>query len=78
MVETTTTVRFDPATNEKLKELARTTHRPESFYIRQMVDENIDRMLYEYGILQDREDLRAGRLETISLDEMRKLSAVAD
>ena len=31
-----------------------------------MIESIIDRVGYEYGILQDAEDYRAGRLETVS------------
>lgn len=35
------------------------------------LQESIDRFEYEYGILKDIEDYRAGRLETYSIDEVR-------
>ena len=40
--------------------------------------ESIDRLEYEYGILKDIEDYRAGRLETYSLDEVRAHCGLED
>ncbi|MEE0019328.1 MAG: hypothetical protein UFN42_09955 [Collinsella sp.] len=38
----------------------------------------IDRFEYEYGILKDIEDYRAGRLETYSIDEVRAHCGLAN
>jgi len=35
--------------------------------------DSIDQFEYEYGILKQVEDFRAGRLETYSLDEVREM-----
>lgn len=40
--------------------------------------ESIDRLEYEYGILKDVEDYRAGRLEAVTLDELEESLGLAD
>lgn len=50
--------------------LAKQTGRTRSYYVNEALAESIDRLEYEYGILQQVEDYRAGRLETYSLDEV--------
>jgi RHH-type rel operon transcriptional repressor/antitoxin RelB len=37
-----------------------------------MLEFSIDRVEYEYGLMKDAEDYRAGRLETSSLADVRK------
>lgn len=77
-MSTTVSVQFDEETSAKLDELSRQANRPQSFYIKRLVRENIDRLLYENSIRQDCEDIDAGRIGTISLEELRKISDVAD
>lgn len=77
-MSTTVSVQFDEETSAKLAELSRQANRPQSFYIKRLVRENIDRLLYENSIRQDCEDIEAGRIGTISLEELRKISDVAD
>ena len=50
--------------------LAKETGKPRSYYINEALSESIDRLEYEYGILNKVENWRAGRLETVSLDEL--------
>ena len=38
----------------------------------------IDRLEYEYGLLKKVEDYRAGRLETVTLDELEESLGLAD
>ncbi|NMX11360.1 type II toxin-antitoxin system RelB family antitoxin [Mobiluncus mulieris] len=77
-MSTTVSVQFDEETSAKLDELSRQANRPQSFYIKRLVRENIDRLLYENSIRQDCEDIEAGRISTMSLEELRKISDVAD
>ena len=42
------------------------------------LSESIDRLEYEYGILKDIEDYRAGRLKTCSLDEVSEMLGLDD
>ncbi|WP_243381168.1 type II toxin-antitoxin system RelB family antitoxin [Schaalia turicensis] len=50
--------------------LASMTGRTKTYYLTQALAESIDRLEYEYGLMQKVEDWRAGRLETASLDEL--------
>lgn len=77
-MSSTVSVQLDEETSAKLDELSRKTNRPQSFCIEQLVSENIDRLLYENRILQDYKDIEAGQIGTMSLEELRKLSDVAD
>ncbi len=70
MSVTATSVRLSGETAEKLERLAEETGRSKSFYLRQAIESSIDRLAYEYGILADLEDVRRGRLSTVSLDEV--------
>lgn len=65
-------VRIREDLNARITRLAEETHRSRSFYINQAIDAALDQIEYEYGILKDIEDYRAGRLETYTLDEVKK------
>lgn len=66
-----TTLRLDPELEARYARLAAETGRSKSFYFNKALAGAIDQLEYEYGILKDVEDYRAGRLETYSLDEVR-------
>lgn len=51
--------------------LAKQTGRTRSYYVNEALASEIDRLEYEYGIMRQVEDYRAGRLKTYSLDEVR-------
>ncbi|WP_296137022.1 TraY domain-containing protein [uncultured Tessaracoccus sp.] len=67
---TPTSVELDPATSARLAALAARTGRSEAFYLRQALETHLDELEYVYGLAADVEDVRAGRLGTISLDEL--------
>lgn len=50
--------------------LASMTGRTKTYYLIQALAESIDRLEYEYNLMQKIEDWRAGRLQTVSLDEL--------
>lgn len=50
--------------------LASMTGRTKTYYLIQALAESIDRLEYEYSLMQKIEDWRAGRLQTVSLDEL--------
>ena len=50
--------------------LASMTGRTKTYYLTQALAESIDRLEYEYSLMQKIEDWRAGRLQTVSLDEL--------
>ncbi len=66
-----TTVRLKDDIEARIKRLAVQTGRPQSFYINQMIEREIDRVEWEYSILSDVEAHRAGQLETVSNDELK-------
>ncbi len=68
-----TSVRLTPELEERLSRLADATGRTKTYYIKEAVSSSIDRMEYEYGILKDLEDYRAGRLESLSSQEVGEL-----
>ena len=58
--------------------LAVSTGRTKTFYMTKALSESIDRLEYEYGLLQQVEDWRAGKLETVTLDELEESLGLAD
>ena len=71
MATAVTSMRIPTDLNERYSRLAKETGRSRSFYVNEALQEAIGRFEYEYGILKDIEDYRAGRLETYSIDEVR-------
>ncbi|WP_297742297.1 TraY domain-containing protein [uncultured Tessaracoccus sp.] len=67
---TATSVRLDAETSARLAALAERTGRSQSFYLRQAVEQHLDELEHIYGLMADVEDVRAGRLATVSLDEL--------
>lgn len=65
-----TSVRLDAATSARLAALAERTGRSQSFYLRQAVEQHLDELEHVYGLVADVEAVRAGRLATVSLDEL--------
>nr|WP_076389167.1 ribbon-helix-helix domain-containing protein [Vaginimicrobium propionicum] len=68
--EKPTSVRLSARTMERLDDLAQRTGRSKSYYIRQAVEDSIDRLIWEYDVLSTVEEYRAGRLKTYTLDEV--------
>ncbi len=50
--------------------LAKSTGRTKTFYMTEALAAEIDRLECEYGLLKKVEDYRAGRLGTVTLDEL--------
>ena len=63
---------------DRYTRLAKDTGRPRSYYINEALAESIEKLEYEYGILRKVEDWRAGRLETVTLDELEESLGLAD
>lgn len=78
MATVLTAIRAPEDVMERYTRLAQETGRSRSFYINEALEESIDRLEYEYGILKDVEDYRAGRLETYSIDEVKAHCGLAD
>lgn len=58
--------------------LAKSTGREKTFYMTEALAAEIDRLEYEYGLLKKVEDYRAGRLETVTLDELEESLGLAN
>lgn len=58
--------------------LAKSTGRTKTFYMTEALAAEIDRLEYEYGLMKKVEDYRAGRLETVTLDELGESLGLAD
>lgn len=63
---------------DRYTRLAKDTGRPRSYYINEALFDSIERLEYEYGILRKVEDWRAGRLETVTLDDLEEDLDLAD
>lgn len=78
MATSVTSMRLPADLNERYSRLARETGRSRAYYFTEALEDAIDRLEYEYGILRKVEDWRAGRLETVSLDELEDDLGLAD
>lgn len=78
MATTSVALRTPEDITERYTKLAEETGRSRSFYMNKALSESIDRLEYEYGILKKVEDFRAGRLETVTLDELEESLGLAD
>lgn len=66
-----TSVRMSDTTAEKLDMLSRLTGRSKSYYLREAIESSIDQLLYEYTLLNEVEEIRAGKAKTYSLEEVK-------
>lgn len=64
--------------NARYDRLAKATGRTKTFYMTETLAAEIDRLEYEYGLMKKVEDFRAGRLETVTLDELEESLGLAD
>lgn len=78
MATTTAALRMPEDLAKRYDRLAKSTGRTKTFYMAEALSESIDRLEYEYGILKDIEDYRAGRLKTYSLDEVGEMLGLDD
>ena len=78
MATAVTSMRIPTGLNERYSRLAKGSSIYLGFYVNEALQEAIDRFEYEYGILKDIEDYRAGRLETYSIDEVRAHCGLAN
>lgn len=72
-MSTTVAIRLDDALAARYDELAKNTGRTKTFYMTQALEESIDTLEYIYNLRKQSEDWRAGKLETYTLDEARRL-----
>ena len=78
MATTTAALRIPEDLAARYSRLAESTGRTKTYYMVEALSESIDRLEYEYGILKKVEDFRAGRLETVTLDELEESLGLAD
>lgn len=73
-VAATSTVMIDVSQEllARYDRLAETTGRSREFLMNEAIEQSIDKLEYEFGLLKTVEDYRAGKLETYSLDEVRE------
>lgn len=78
MANAVTSMRIPAELNARYTALAEKTGRTRSFYLGKALSESIDRLEYEYGLMKKVEDYRAGKLETVTLDELEASLGLAD
>ena len=77
-MSTTTAIRLPEDLARRYDRLAKETGRTKTYYMAEALADSIDQLEYEYGILKQVEDFRAGRLETYSIDEVREHCGLED
>lgn len=65
-----TTVRLDPDIEARLDHLAKETGRSKSFYLKRLIEENLDDLEDIYLAERRLEELREGKSETVSAEEV--------
>lgn len=65
-------VKLDRNVEDRLHYLAKETGRTMSFYIREAIESKLDDLEDTYLAKKAREDLRAGKSETYTLEEVKK------
>ena len=70
MATTTAALRMPEDLANRYDRLAKSTGRTKTFYMTEALAAEIDRLEYEYGLMKKVEDFRAGKLETVTLDEL--------
>ena len=78
MATAVTSMRIPTELNARYSRLAKETGRSKSFYVNEALADSIDRLEYEYGLMKKVEDFRAGKLETVTLDELEESLGLAD
>lgn len=65
-----TAVRLPVDLVKRYDNLAKATGRSRTYYVTEALEESIAQLEYQYGLLKKVEDYRAGRLETVSIDQL--------
>lgn len=68
----TTTVRLPADLEARLTQVAEGTGRPKSYYLRSLLEENIERLEWELSLERKVSDIRAGKRQTYSLEEVER------
>ncbi len=72
-----TSVRLDPAIEQRLDHLAARTGRTKAFYLRELIVQGLDDLEDLYLAERELEDIRAGRIKTTPLAEVMKRHGLA-
>lgn len=78
MATATAALRLPEDLANRYDRLAKSTGRTKTFYMTEALAAEIDRLEYEYGLMKKVDDYRAGRLETVTLDELEESLGLAD
>lgn len=78
MTTTTAAFRMPEDLAKRYDRLAKETGRTKTYYMTEALADSIDRLEYEYGLRKKVEDFRAGKLETVTLDELEQNLGLAD
>ena len=77
MATATAALRLPEDLANRYDRLAKSTGRTKTFYMTEALAAEIDRLEYEYGLMKKVEDYRAGRLATVTLDELEESLGLA-
>ena len=64
----TTTVRLPEDIERRITELAESTQRSRSFYLREAIERALPQLEWEYGVAKRAQDVRSGRAQTVTLE----------
>ena len=73
MIDVPLHVSVPESLQERYSKLAENSGRTVYYYVKEALDRAINQLEYECALLKDVEDLKAGRLESYSLEEMERL-----
>jgi RHH-type rel operon transcriptional repressor/antitoxin RelB len=73
-----TSIRLDPAIEQRLDHLAAVTGRTKAYYLRELIQNGLDDLEDLYLAEQRLIDVRAGKSKTYTLDEVEKRLGLAD
>ncbi|NLI28481.1 MAG: ribbon-helix-helix protein, CopG family [Nitrospiraceae bacterium] len=73
-----TSIRLDPATEKRLDRLSEKTGRTKAFYLRQIIEQGIEDLEDYYLAANTLEQVRQGKENTYSLEEVERNLGLAD
>jgi RHH-type rel operon transcriptional repressor/antitoxin RelB len=71
-------IRLSPEVEQRLETLAKETHRPKSFYVREALERSLEDIEDIYLAEKRLEDLRAGKSQAHSLADVERDLGLAD
>ena len=74
----TATMRIDDELASRYTRLAEETGRTKTHYFNEALADSIDHLEYVYGFMKKVEDYSAGRLHTVTIDELEESLGLAD